>query len=140
MTEDVRKLPVWVYYMAFFAVVAVTYSVYLHVRIDTLDADIRQKGSSNSSLENRINNLKNGFEAERDRYEKKIHELEQKISRAEQNYRKELDRANMEAIEKLERERDRHKEEMEAEAQRIIEYYQKKCKTAATPPPPKKKK
>ena len=139
MTDDVRKLPVWVYYMAIFALVAVAYSVYLHVRIDTLDSDIRQKGTSNSSLENRINNLKNGFQAERERYEEKIDELEQKIKRAEQNYRKELDRANMEAIEKLEMERDRHKQEMEAEVQRIIEYYQKKCKTAATPPPRKRK-
>ena len=137
---DLKKLPVWVFYIAILLLVSGAYSAFLFSKVGRLEKDLKAKGGENSRLEQDIRNVKSGHSIQIEALESQIEILDGKIKKAEENFRAELDTANKEAIKKLEDERNAHIIALKIETARIIAYYQKKFKTAATPPPPKKKK
>ena len=134
--RHLNRLPVWVFYIIIAFVLSITYVFYLQGKISEIDTGYRNLERENSNLEAHNKAQVKLFASERAKLLEEIETLKRRIREVEGSINDVVDKANKEAIDKLEEERQKWQQEIA----RIIAFYQKKFKSSVTPKPPPRKK
>lgn len=128
------RFPLWMFYIVLALVLAIAYAVYLQKQITNFDNKTKSLEREVKRLENDITFMSNASNIEKQQALNEIDTLKTKLSNAERSLNSALDKANKDAIVRIEQEREYWRSELD----RVISYYQKQFKTPKTPPPPSK--